>query len=52
MTSFWALAVARDELARTRVNVVRHHGHDALQQVWLEVLAGRSAPRTGHVVTF
>ena len=34
------------------VDVVRHHGHDALQQVWLEVLAGRSAPRTGHVVTF
>ena len=34
------------------VNVVRHRGHDALREVWLEVLAGRSAPRTGHVVTF
>ena len=34
------------------VNVVRHHGHDALREVWLDVLAGRSAPRTGHVVTF
>lgn len=27
-------------------------GHDALREVWLDVLAGRSAPRTGHVVTF
>ena len=34
------------------VNVVRHRGPDALREVWLEVLAGRSAPRTGHVVTF
>jgi Protein of unknown function (DUF2855) len=34
------------------VDVVTHHGHDALREVWLEVLAGRSAPRTGHVVTF
>jgi hypothetical protein len=32
--------------------VVSHRGHDALREVWLEVLAGRSAPRTGHVVTF
>jgi hypothetical protein len=34
------------------VNVVRHRGPEALREVWLEVLAGRSAPRTGHVVTF
>ena len=34
------------------VDVVRHRGHDALREVWLDVLAGRSAPRTGHVVTF
>ncbi len=34
------------------VEVVSHRGHDALREVWLEVLAGRSAPRTGHVVTF
>lgn len=34
------------------VEVVSHHGHDALREVWLEVLAGRSAPRTGHVVSF
>jgi len=27
-------------------------GHDALREVWLDVLAGRSAPRTGHVLTF
>ena len=34
------------------VDVVRHHGPDALREVWLDVLAGRSAPRTGHVVSF
>ncbi len=34
------------------VDVVRHHGHDALREVWLDVLAGRSGPRTGHVVSF
>ena len=34
------------------VDVVRHHGPEALGQVWLEVLAGRSAPRVGHVLTF
>jgi hypothetical protein len=34
------------------VDVVRHHGPEALGQVWLEVLAGRSAPRAGHVLTF
>ena len=34
------------------VNVVRHRGPDALREVWLEVLAGHSAPRTGHIVTF
>ncbi|MDX6288058.1 MAG: hypothetical protein QOG53_3543 [Frankiales bacterium] len=33
------------------VDVVTSHGPDALRGVWLEVLAGRSAPRTGHVVT-
>ncbi len=34
------------------VDVVRHHGPGALREVWLEVLAGRSAPRAGHVITF
>jgi hypothetical protein len=34
------------------VDVVRHRGHDALREVWLDVLAGHSTPRTGHVVTF
>ncbi len=34
------------------VDVVRQHGPEALSQVWLEVLAGRSAPRAGHVLTF
>ena len=34
------------------VDVVRQHGPEALGQVWLEVLAGRSAPRAGHVLTF
>jgi hypothetical protein len=34
------------------VDVVSHHGPEALRQVWLEVLAGRSAPRVGHVLTF
>ena len=30
----------------------QQHGPGALQEVWLEVLAGHSAPRTGHVLTF
>jgi hypothetical protein len=34
------------------VDVVNHRGPEALRQVWLEVLAGRSAPRTGHVLAF
>ena len=34
------------------VDVVHHRGPAALREVWLEVLAGRSDPRTGHVVTF
>jgi hypothetical protein len=34
------------------VDVVSHRGPEALREVWLEVLAGRSAPRAGHVVTF
>jgi hypothetical protein len=34
------------------VDVVTQHGPEALREVWLEVLAGRSAPRVGHVVTF
>jgi Protein of unknown function (DUF2855) len=33
------------------VDVVEQHGPQGLRAVWLEVLAGRSAPRTGHVVT-
>ena len=34
------------------VDVVTDHGPEALRQVWLEVLAGRSEPRAGHVLTF
>jgi len=34
------------------VDVITAHGPQALRQVWLDVLAGRSAPRVGHVVTF
>ncbi|MGE5291251.1 MAG: DUF2855 family protein [Micromonosporaceae bacterium] len=33
------------------VDVVTGHGPEALRQAWLDVLAGRSAPRAGHVVT-
>jgi Protein of unknown function (DUF2855) len=33
------------------VDIVAAHGREALRQVWLDVLAGRSAPRVGHVVT-
>jgi hypothetical protein len=32
------------------VDIVEQHGPDALRTVWLEVLTGRSAPRTGYVV--
>jgi hypothetical protein len=38
--------------AEAWVDVVSHHGPEALRQVWLDVLAGRSAPRVGHVLTF
>jgi hypothetical protein len=34
------------------VDVVTHAGPRALERVWLDVLAGRTAPRDGHVVTF
>jgi hypothetical protein len=33
------------------VDVVTEHGPEALRDVWLEVQAGHSAPRVGHVVT-
>jgi uncharacterized protein DUF2855 len=33
------------------VDVDVQHGPDALRDVWLEVLAGRTAPRIGHVLT-
>jgi hypothetical protein len=32
------------------VDITVGHGPSALQEVWLEVLAGRSSPRTGHVL--
>lgn len=38
--------------AEESVDVVRHEGPEALRDVWLDVLAGRTAPREGHVVTF
>jgi hypothetical protein len=34
------------------VDVVAQQGPEALRTVWLDVLAGRSAPRAGHVLTF
>lgn len=34
------------------VEVVVHQGPRGLEQVWLEVQGGRSAPRLGHVVSF
>jgi Protein of unknown function (DUF2855) len=34
------------------VDVVEQHGPKALEAVWLEVLAGRTDPRTGHILTF
>lgn len=33
------------------VDVVVQHGPEALRDVWLQVLAGHSAPRVGHVLT-
>jgi hypothetical protein len=33
------------------VEVTVQHGPDALREVWLEVLAGRTAPRVGHVLS-
>ncbi|MEO8898123.1 MAG: DUF2855 family protein, partial [Candidatus Dormibacter sp.] len=32
------------------VDVVIGHGRDGLRDAWLDVLAGTSAPRTGHVI--
>jgi hypothetical protein len=32
------------------VDVVTSHGAEDLERVWLEVLAGQTAPRTGHVI--
>jgi hypothetical protein len=32
------------------VDVVVGHGRDGLRDAWLEVLSGRSVPRTGHVL--
>ena len=34
------------------VDVVQGNGPQALEQVWLEVLGNRSAPRVGHVLRF
>jgi hypothetical protein len=33
------------------VEVVSHKGPEALRDVWLEVLSGKSSPRVGHVVS-
>ena len=32
------------------VDVVTSHGPQALERVWLEVLAGHTPPRTGHII--
>ena len=37
--------------AENWVDVEVRHGPEALRDVWLEVLAGRTAPRVGHVLT-
>jgi hypothetical protein len=37
-------------LARAQTEVVESHGPDGLRAAWLEVLAGRTPPRSGHVV--
>ncbi|MGZ4575686.1 MAG: DUF2855 family protein, partial [Mycobacteriaceae bacterium] len=34
------------------VDVVPAHGPQALKDVWSEMVAGRPAPREGHVLTF
>jgi hypothetical protein len=36
-------------VAQDWVDVETHHGPEDLRRVWLEVLAGRTAPRTGHI---
>src|SRR5829696_2171885 len=38
--------------AENWVDIDVQHGPEALRDVWLEVLAGRSAPRVGHILTF
>lgn len=38
--------------AQQWVDVVPGHGPAELARVWAEVVAGRAAPRTGHVLTF
>lgn len=45
------LAVARDDLSRTRLTDVAVHGAgpQALDAAWHEVQRGLSDPRTGHV---
>lgn len=45
----WASFVPR---AQQWVDVVAGHGPEDLQRVWAEVVAGRVAPRDGHVLTF
>ena len=45
----WAGFVPR---AQQWVDVVPGHGPAELARVWAEVVAGRAAPRTGHVLTF
>lgn len=45
----WAGFVPR---AQRWVDVVAGHGPEELARVWAEVVAGRAAPRTGHVLTF
>jgi hypothetical protein len=34
------------------VDVVVHEGPEALRDVWLEVLSGKSSPRVGNVLAF
>ena len=47
----WGFAEVVASAAENWVDVEVRHGPEALRDVWLEVLAGRTAPRVGHVLT-
>lgn len=54
MADSWTVQVGRDNSAgrvSEWVDVVPHQGPDELVQVWLDMVGGTVAPRSGHVVT-